>query len=768
MGVVYLARDPNLNRDVALKIVRPRPDAPLAPRRAEARLRREAYAMARLRHPGVVAIHEVGVVDDRLFLAMEHIDGVPLGRWLEEAPRRWSAIVRVFLDAGRGLHAAHEAGVTHHDVKLDNVLIARDGRVCVADFGLAHLTSLDEDPIAPTPVAGAALHETPGDALLGTPAYMAPEQLLGARGDPRSDQFSFCVALHRALYGELPFLGDEVYTYSRSVIAGRRRPPGRRVGPRRLREVIGRGLAVEPGLRWPSMAALVRALEDVTYARRRRRVYAGFAALATAALGVSGVLYFERDASRQCLADASRVSVWNPRAEGALYAQLGDDPQIPHRLGSALGMLDRYQQRLNDHASALCASTRLLSMTDPAARCRERGARLIERVIERLARSDPAALTRAASWVADLPTAEELCDPGWVEPPTGTPTERALLEARERLALGEADAALPIIKHVLKDMESSDRRAADAHFELGRAYEGRGDLAAASAALQRAHALFLDRGDSLNAAVAVAYLAYVESKRSPTLARPYIDNAAIALDRVRGSPVRRARAHNNLGLAYRRAGDVNKALEQHERARELQIEAFGRSHRELAVTLHNLALVHKQRYDLPKALGVLQEAAEMLAADDPHLATILLTLSGVNFELKRHPEAEEQVRRAIALRTSIFGARSYELIQPLLRLGTMMIEYERDAEALELFTRALELAEALSPEDVETRHRLEFSIGVAHDERGAHASACARYQRAEALQDAPAVNADDRHVDATVAAQVRKRLVRCRANATRG
>ncbi|MCA9686497.1 MAG: serine/threonine protein kinase, partial [Myxococcales bacterium] len=191
MGVVYVAHDRRLDRRVALKLLR-RADAGET---ARARLLREAQAMARLSHPHVVAVHEVGTHDNQVFLAMEFVGGSNLRAWLNMRPRSWREIVAVFLQAGSGLVAAHEAGLIHRDFKPDNVLVGDDGRVRVADFGLAHGRQNQE----PTPISfdsnitlDKPLTET--GAVLGTPAYMALEQHLGRKVDARCDQFSFCVA----------------------------------------------------------------------------------------------------------------------------------------------------------------------------------------------------------------------------------------------------------------------------------------------------------------------------------------------------------------------------------------------------------------------------------------------------------------------------------------------------------------------------------------------------------------------------------------------
>jgi hypothetical protein len=266
LGVVYAAIDPELGRHVALKLLKvdPRPGES----GGQDRLLREARALARLSHPNVVAVYDVGAWSDRVFVAMEMITGRDLRGWLLVTPRRPPAVVDVFLAAGRGLAAAHAAGLVHRDFKPDNVLVGGDGRVCVTDFGLAR-----------------ALEEARADedgAIVGTPAYMAPEQHLGRSADARSDQFGFCASLHEALYGERPFAGVDLDELSAEIIAGRVQPPPRGAHvPATLARIVVRGLSSDPAARWPSMEALLAAL-----GRDRRKLWRRLAAVAAALLAV--------------------------------------------------------------------------------------------------------------------------------------------------------------------------------------------------------------------------------------------------------------------------------------------------------------------------------------------------------------------------------------------------------------------------------------------------------------------------------------------------
>ena len=281
MGQVWRARDPELERDVAVKLLRPEvATSSVRAEEARARLRREAQAMARLAHPNVIAVYEVGEADARVFLVMELVDGGTLTEWLAARSRTPAAILDVFVQAGRGLVAAHAAGLVHRDFKPDNVLVGTDGRTRVTDFGLVGLERSAAEVLDDG--AGAAGDpRTRTGAILGTPAYAAPEVLRGAQASAQSDQFSFCVALYEALWGRPPFAGDTIADLFDAVTAGAVRPPPAEPAVRaEIRDAVLRGLATDPDRRWPSMAALLVALTPP--ARRGRAWWIGAGAVAAA------------------------------------------------------------------------------------------------------------------------------------------------------------------------------------------------------------------------------------------------------------------------------------------------------------------------------------------------------------------------------------------------------------------------------------------------------------------------------------------------------
>jgi serine/threonine-protein kinase len=268
MGLVYAARDEELQRTVALKLVRPSTAAASDEASARERLLREAKAAAGLSHPNVVVVHEVGTFDGQVFIAMELVE-ISLADWLAGAPRATGEILEMFVKAGEGLAAAHDAGVVHRDFKPDNVLVGRDGRPRVADFGVARQVSEPALPNAPATSGGSTsggpfagtVSLTQTGALVGTPAYMAPEQARGI-ADARSDQFAFAVSLYECLYGERPF--ERRYAPSIEREQRPRMRPTARGGrvPTHVRRALLRAMSTDPRERFPDMRSLLRALAE--------------------------------------------------------------------------------------------------------------------------------------------------------------------------------------------------------------------------------------------------------------------------------------------------------------------------------------------------------------------------------------------------------------------------------------------------------------------------------------------------------------------------
>ena len=297
MGVVYSAWDPKLDRKLAIKLVRVKQGAS-GGTRGRNRLLREAQALARVRHPNVITVHDVGAHEGRVFVAMEFVEGITLQQWLERRPERpYRELLDIFLQAGRGLAAAHRAGIVHRDFKPENVMIGSDGRVLVLDFGIARGPwASDDEPSGvgeqDTSVEDLGPSERVEDGMtrpggvVGTPGYMSPEQRRRRPLDGRSDQFSFCVALWEALAGEHPFTGGTARARYESILAGPCIVP--RV-PRAIVRALSRGLSPEPADRFPSLDTLLDLLAK-PMPRRRTAAEQGRTLLTAAGLALTFAL----------------------------------------------------------------------------------------------------------------------------------------------------------------------------------------------------------------------------------------------------------------------------------------------------------------------------------------------------------------------------------------------------------------------------------------------------------------------------------------------
>jgi eukaryotic-like serine/threonine-protein kinase len=357
MGIVYEAYDPVLDRRIAVKLLREIVDDDASAGRA--RMQREAQALARLSHPSVITVHDVSEHDGAMYIAMELVRGTTLHKW--QARRGWREIVAAYSAAARGLAAAHAAGLVHRDFKPDNVLVGDDGRVRVTDFGLARLAG-HALPTAPSGHASPSLASnlTAAGTVMGTPLYMAPEQIDGGAIDARSDQCSWCIALWEAIYGEQPFTAGSLAVRSAAMKSDAPKPPAAARVPRAVARVLQRGLAPEPARRWPSMAALLGALDRAT-ASRRIAIAVGAALVGGLAIAVLATGRAGDERPRCAAAGAAVDDVWTPAIERDLargFAATG----APFA-GDALGALGRsvsgWRARWQRLAVDSCEATRV-------------------------------------------------------------------------------------------------------------------------------------------------------------------------------------------------------------------------------------------------------------------------------------------------------------------------------------------------------------------------------------------------------------------------
>ena len=506
MGVVYSAFDPELDRRIAVKVLRPRSTGGYQ-EGAQARLVREAQAMARLAHPNVIAVFDVGTLGNAVFFAMERVDGGTLRDWLRTR-RSWREILAVFVQAGRGLAAAHAAGIVHRDFKPENVLIARDGRVRVTDFGLAR--ALDEQATAAADLAG-------------TPGYLAPEQLDGAI-TAHSDQFSFCVALYEALVGERPFARAPLAAYARQLRDGRVEfPPGTQA-PAFVRQAVLRGLGKQATARFVSMEALLDAL---TRDPRARRLRLGAIVTLGALLvgGGGGAVAVRVREQRACSLLAGQAAARWERARPAVASAVTATNRsfAAAALRTVEATLGSYARQWGEARASVCRGSAPLSpeLRAASASCLDLAAHTIDETTRLLAAGDVGVVQRAAEMMAGLPSVHDCMDAGALgsapRPPDRPEVARLVASARTRLARARVLAiprpqeGISTVRSMLDQIQglSYPPVLAEAYFVLGQSALAADITGDAERWLQQAAELALAGRDDRLFVRAASRLAYV-------------------------------------------------------------------------------------------------------------------------------------------------------------------------------------------------------------------------------------------------------------------
>lgn len=629
MGAVHLAYDPELDRKVALKVLRGDLLDPHGELRA--RLLREGQAMARLAHPGVIPVHDVGTVGDQIFLAMEYMDGGTLASFLREKPRGWRETLRLFLLAGRGLAAAHRAGLVHRDFKPENVLVAKDGRVAVTDFGLSRLEGDDEE-ISNSGVRaardearrGRAGAVTFAGALLGSPAYMAPEQMRGGESDARSDLFSFCVALHEALYGVRPYAGETMNQLLEAFRAGRLVEVKNTKGvPARLQRALLQGLRAAPVERPRDMDALLDALEPPP------RTWPRWAALGAAILLAGGVVVAQRAAPKPCAdIEAQLGGAWDASRRQAARAAF-----LATGLDYAPGALDSAERALDERAAEWvatgrdsCEATRVRGDQSEElfalrSDCLRDGLLELATLGERFARAD-AATVRAAADAAQGLSPKGRCQggPGLRTRSPLSPEARAvrdlLAKAGALLALGAVQEARPLLDRSAHDAASLGDARIEGQALLALALaEHRANEDSAGETAQAA-ALRAEAGhDDETLVRAWDLLVQIEGaeRRHFDDGRRWATYAAAVLERMGGAPRLEAERQRALGHLYAEESRGKEALAALTLAESFYANALPGS-RELTDVLRETAAVLSRERRAGDALATLRRRAALLEA----------------------------------------------------------------------------------------------------------------------------------------------------------
>ena len=414
MGVVYAAVDPQLNRKVAIKVVRDLGRDRAEIERACRSLDREARAAAGLSHPNVVTVYDSGQYGDGFYMAMELVEGHTLRRWLNLRRRRWTEIVEVFVEAGRGLHAAHATGLVHCDFKPDNVMVGADGRPQVADFGLVRWvevrSELEYELSHSQTLEG--YPDTQQSVIAGTPRYMAPEQRVGLPVGPRTDQFSFCVALYEALFGSLPFMRGKELPLEEPGTLGRAHIDAKTGIPRSIVRALLVGLDLSPERRHESMVDLVGKIERATTRQRRRKWWAtgAFVAATTGVVGYS----LAEDAIDPCEGAASVMDkAWNEDARKGVHERLSTSG-TEAMAGRTTGLLDGYVDSWTAMRVESCEATnergeQSAELFELRTVCLDRRYNALRSFVDRLRAGDEALARQAVSIAENMPPVAE-CD----------------------------------------------------------------------------------------------------------------------------------------------------------------------------------------------------------------------------------------------------------------------------------------------------------------------------------------------------------------------
>ncbi|MEM7157903.1 MAG: serine/threonine-protein kinase [Myxococcota bacterium] len=704
MGVVYAAHDPSLDRKVAVKLVHASRSDGSRGERARARMVSEARALAQVSHPNVVEVFEVGLHrtgsgedGEQVFVAMEFIEGGTVRQWLAAQPRRVEEILAVYLAAGRGLAAVHDEGLVHRDFKPDNVMVGDDGRIRVMDFGLAQ--GLAEDAPSLTgllsPTAYASLTAT-GD-VQGTPAYMAPEQFAGAVADPRSDQYSFCVAIYEALWKERPSVAD-----------GEPPPnPPRKTLPRRQREALLRGLSREPQQRFASMHDLLEALRPP---RSTLWLVLGVVGV-VAVLGAAGLAWMLAHAPVEqspCTQSAQNLEgTWSdPQAQRVRDAFADSSKSGAERSELVVERLDAYAQRWVEGHTDACEAALVEridtdAIFDKRMRCLQRRKQSLGALVDVLVAADERVVARAEDAVAELRPVERCADPAFLEAMTEPPADpataaeveqidRALAEVRALRDTGRVDEARARVEPLTARASAIGyppllAQVALAHGEL----EFRvGNAAAAKPLYEQAYFQAKDAGDAGTAIWAAVSLAmsqatFANEQESANhwlrLARTEIEASKITGWEVRILDIEVALLDSQ--------GDFDGALAAARERVERLGEDCGDACTRQAEAQSDLALAYSRLGHRDEAITHARKGVELAQAQHgsqhPRVAETLSTLGDVLLQAGRAAEASEMLGQALEIRERLLEPDAASLQMTRLLFANALVEQGRTADGLE-------------------------------------------------------------------------------------
>ncbi|MBV1862483.1 MAG: serine/threonine-protein kinase [Nannocystaceae bacterium] len=625
MGVVYAAYDPTLDRQVALKLLSGNTDD----EHARARILREARALAQLSHPNVVQVYEHGQFKGAVYLAMEFVRGRTLRQWMARREHTWREALCVFLQAGEGLSAAHAAGLVHRDFKPDNAVVGEDGRVRVIDFGLVAARSPAPDVPAPstpvpTPNGGTDVNLTRTDGIVGTPAYMAPEQLEGGEADARTDQFNFCVALYESLFGERPFSGVTPLALLDAMSAPPVVPASSQARvPAFVLAAVLKGLQFDPARRFPDMADLVGALRSDPRLRRRRWVAVGLIGATIPVLFLANTAQESRVRSTCAEPGAEFALRWNGTERDRVRAGL-TSTGLPFADATALrvdAQLARYVGRWGDAWADACVRTtvdeeRSSAMHARSMECLDDRRLAFESLTELLAEPVVGTTMRAVRASLDLAPVRDCLDDLWLLQWRGQPgaelrsatldLQTTIARVRARSAVGNYAEALWDATAALEAVRTVDLPGltVEALLEAGVLERRVGATAASRRHLEEGFYLAVsteqDHMTALLASELVRTVGVSEGQYDRGAQWGQLAIAIIERTNQRGTLID-ARLRNKLGMIDALQGNHAAAEEHYRAALELRQELLGPEHPSVGGAFGNLGILALERGHLDDA-----------------------------------------------------------------------------------------------------------------------------------------------------------------------
>ncbi len=744
MGVVYAAYDPDLDRKVALKLMLATGESTDL-EAGRVRLLREAQAMARVSHPHVIPVFEVGTWGEQVFVAMEFVDGGTLRSWLEERPRSWREVLEKFLAAGQGLAAAHAAGVVHRDFKPANVLVSRADRVYVTDFGLARRVSappLEEPATRGEELARPGGTPAPDEPLterglvMGTPNYMSPEQFRGQALDARSDQFSFCAALYKALYNARPFDPNRMSEAAAGraparALAGSsgqatvnvrsggaapapliQEPPRESKVPAWVRSAVMRGLSLHPDGRFPSMEALLEALSRERRQARSRQWALGAALTGMVLLGVGGVTYWR---SQVCAgAEQSMAEIWGagtrPKVEAAFRAT--GSPLAQEMFQRASRVLDQYTGSWARQSTEACEATRVRQVQTEALLsqqvvCLERRRKDLQALVKVLAEVDAKGVEKSLDAAHALPSPRDCADLEALSEQQARPADPERRAELERLEgqLAEVKALLDVsrLPTALELAQQLEPRVlatgylplvAELRFHEGWLQAQLGKKEEGARLLEQAvYDAETGRVDRLEISV-LNKLLFVEAERSRfEEAERWARLGEATAKRLGGEPVLESDLlmnRANVALMRKQPQEARKLLAQ---ARALQEQVLEPGHPKRARVTFTLGMTLLRLGETEQAAAMLEEALQQTqaAVGSLHLDTARRhqALSMALREKKDFARALEHAQACVTTHKALLAADHLKIAEALDEQGMSLLGLARYDEALRVYEEAL-------------------------------------------------------------------------------